>query len=39
MREGLPISKEGFAKHQSEYLRRNLNKAGWRRLFQSLWRI
>jgi hypothetical protein len=33
MREGLPISKEGFAKHQSEYLRRNLNKAGWRRSF------
>lgn len=36
MREGLPISKEGFARHQDEYLRGNLKKFGWRRYFRFL---
>ena len=34
MRDGLPLSKEGFASHQVEYLRRNLKKFGWRRHFR-----
>ena len=36
MRDGLPISKEGFAMHQAEYVRRNLKRSGWRRIFGPL---
>jgi hypothetical protein len=36
MSDGLPLSKEGYVKHQEEYLRRNLRKFGWRRYFRIL---
>lgn len=37
MREGLPVTKEGFARHQAEYVRHHLRPRGWRRFFRLPW--